>query len=70
LFVTNGTQTVVLPNATNCTPGRIVSIISAMTTGSVVVTNANGVQTVMGGASISVPATNHATLITDGSNWW
>lgn len=71
LFCTGTNQVITLLNATNSTPvGRMLTIVAASTTGSVIVTNANGVQTILGGLSVSVPSTNRLTVVCDGSNWW
>lgn len=72
LFCTGTNQLITLLNATNSAtvPGKTLTIVVASTTGSVIVTNANGVQTVLGTLSASVPATNRISLITDGLNWW
>jgi hypothetical protein len=72
LFCSGTNQIITLPNATNSATvgGTMVTIIAASSTASVIVTNANGVQTILGGLSQTVPATNRLTVITDSLNWW
>lgn len=72
----NGTnQVITLENGTNgpVTAGRIVCVIDSGTTGfcTAVVTNANGVQTVLTATALSQTITNgqSLTLIWDGANW-
>lgn len=67
-------QPITLENGTNgLTPGRWVCFIMSSTTGfgSATITNANGVQTVLGASTLSQTITNlqSLTLIWDGSNW-
>ena len=72
LFCTGTNQVITLLDATNAatTPGKMLTIVAASTTGSVTVTNANGAQTILGAASFTVTATNRLTVISDGFNWW
>lgn len=73
IFVTGTNVTITLLDATNATTqaGRMLSVMGAnVNGGTTIVTNANGVQTVLGALSISFTATNRATFITDGANWW
>lgn len=68
LFCTGTNQLLTLPLAPST--GQMFTIVSATTTGSCVVTNANGSQTILGALSISVPATNRITVVFDGSAYW
>jgi hypothetical protein len=72
LFCTGTNQIITLLSATNAATvaGKTFTIIAASTTGSVIVTNANGVQTVQGALSVVVNATNRLVLSSDGANWW
>jgi hypothetical protein len=69
LFCTGTNQVITLPNATN-SPGIMLSIRVASTTGSVIVTNATGAQTIFGTLSVSVGATNVLNVASDGTHWW
>jgi hypothetical protein len=69
LFCTGTNQIITLPNATN-SPGIMLSIRVASTTGSVIVTNATGAQTIFGTLSVSVGATNVLNVASDGTHWW
>lgn len=74
LFCVGTNQVITLPNGTNATtpPGKIICIISASTTGSVIVTNFSGSQTIFGSLSVSIPATNSITVVNSPltGNWW
>ena len=72
LFCTGTNQLITLMDCTNTatTLGKMLTICVASTTGSVIVTNANGVQKIQGSLSQTVPGTSHLTVITDGANWW
>lgn len=67
-------QVITLPNITNTVPaGRIFTFLMSSTTGygTAIITNANGVQTVVTAAGLSQTITNgqSLTLICDGNNW-
>lgn len=72
LFCTGTNQLITLLNATNSaiSKGRMITVCAATTTGSVILTNATGDQTILGGLSISVSSTNRITVVSDGSSWW
>jgi len=72
LFCTGTNQVITLLDATNAATitGKSFTIISASTTGSVIVTNANGVQTILGALQLAVPGTNKVTVVSNGSAWW
>lgn len=74
LSCTGTNQLITLPNITNNVPiGRTICVLVSSTTGygSVIVTNANGVQTIRTFDALSETITNgqSLTLINDGSNW-
>lgn len=64
IFATGTNQIITLPNATNV--GRMYTIVCASTTGSLIVTNETGTQTILGALSIPVGPTNRLTTIADG----
>ena len=68
LFCTGTNQLITLPTAP--TAGTMFTIVSATTTGSAIVTNGNGSQTILGALAQSVSGTNRLTTVFDGSNWW
>lgn len=70
LFGTGTNQIVTLPSAAATTAGTMITLVAATTTGSLIVTNATGAETILGGLSVSVGSTNRLTVISDGSNWW
>jgi hypothetical protein len=72
LFCTGTNQLITLPNCTNtATPaGLMLTVVVATTTGSAIVTNANGVQTVLGDLKVHINSTNRLTVINDGTKWW
>ena len=71
---TGTNQLITLPNITNGVPnGKMFTILISSTTGygSAIVTNANGVQTILKAAALSQTITNgqSLTVISDGGNW-
>lgn len=70
VFCTGTNQPVTLADAATLTSGQTVTIVVANINGSALVTNSTGSQTILGALSITVPATNRITVISDGSNYW
>jgi len=76
LFCVGTNQLITLPNCTNAgTPaGCMLTVAVTSTTGSAIVTNANGVQKINNALSVTNGAagttTNRLTLVSDGANWW
>ncbi|MFA7243464.1 MAG: hypothetical protein WC091_25435 [Sulfuricellaceae bacterium] len=67
-FCTGTNQLITLPSAPDA--GKTYTINVASTTGSAIVTNSTGAQTIKGVLSITIPSTNMVTVIFDGVAWW
>lgn len=70
LCCTGTNQLITLPDAATMPVGKLFTVIAATTTGSAIVTNYNGSQTILGALSITVTSTNRLTVMSDGSNYW
>jgi len=70
LFCTGTNQLITMPDCTVASTAFMLTVVTATTTGSVIVTNANGSQKLLGLASVTNAAATRVTLINDGANYW
>jgi hypothetical protein len=70
LFCTGTNQIITMPDCTVAPTAFMLTVVTSTTTGSVIVTNVNGSQTILGLASLTNAAATRVTLINDGANYW